>query len=220
MVPGLTIAPRMLSASPPAPEAVIVPSAALVRVPDETVNVAIMDSGQATNIIQVYGTAGVANTFVSAGSYAYMNSGNAFYYISGAKYVYGYAANNTDVAYHYDGSGASALVMSGVQYSFMEGTDHGASFFNEAVGFKTTYGIAQHAGQDTAIFYDSPMDDVFAGYTDYSYLYADSADGSLAYFDKATGFAQVYAYAFVGGTDYAYVYDANVNHTSGFIVLT
>jgi autotransporter-associated beta strand protein len=109
------------------------------------------------------GTPGVPNVFVSAGSYAYMMSGSAFYGISGANNVYGFAANAGDYAYHYDGSGASALVMSGTAYSFMLGTDKGASFFNEAVGFKTNYGIAQHAGQDTAFFYDSPLDDVFVG---------------------------------------------------------
>jgi hypothetical protein len=95
----------------------------------------------------ITGTAGPQNFFVSAGGYAYMTSGDGFYSIGGAKYVYGFAANRADVAYHYDGSGASALVMSGPAYSFMLGTDHGASFFNEAVGFKTNYGIAQHAGQ-------------------------------------------------------------------------
>jgi RHS repeat-associated protein len=164
----------------------------------------------------IIGTAGPQNFFVSAGAYAYLTAGDGFYYVGGARYVYGFAANRTDVAYHYDGSGPSALVMSGTAYSFMLGTDHGASFFNEAVGFQANYGIAQHPGQDTAIFYDSPQNDVFAGYTGHSYMYSDNADGSFAEFDYAQGFALVYAYSFVGGTDYAYVYDPGVNTVVGF----
>ena len=167
----------------------------------------------------INGTTGMQNVFVSAGSYSYMTSGSAFYYITGAKYVYGYSTGAGDMAYHYDGSGPSALVMSGTAYSFMLGTDNGQSFFNEAVGFTFNEGIAQHAGQDTAYFYDSPGIDVFAGATSASYMYSDNPDGSLAEYDLAQGFAQVYAYSFVGGTDYAYNYDPAHNHTSGFFRL-
>jgi hypothetical protein len=144
----------------------------------------------------------------------------------GAGYVYGYAAGSIDYAYHYDGSRPSALVVSGTAYSFMTGTDKGQSFFNEAVGFQTNYGIAQHPGQDTAIFYDSPRDDVFAEYTDHSFMYSTNTDGSYAEFDYAQGFAMDYAFSFVGGTDYAYVYNTMVNqvdfydpangHTTGY----
>jgi hypothetical protein len=169
-------------------------------------------------------TPGVKNVFVGAGSYAYMNSGNNaedFYWISGAKYVYGYSsgpASPNDFAYQYDGSGPSTLVFAGGNYSYMTGTDQGRSFFNEAVGFKNTYGIAQHAG-DTAFFYDSPLNDVFAGYSDHSYMYGVYPDGTLAYLDQAQAFEQVYAYSVNGGTDYAYNYDPNHVHTSGFIRL-
>ncbi len=159
----------------------------------------------------------VANTLVTAGGYSYLSSPGAFYYIHGGAYVDGYAVTPADVAYHYDGSGPSVLVLSGSAYSLMLGTDQGQSFCNAAVGFRVNYGIATHAGQDTAIFYDSPLNDVFAGYSDHSYLYAANADGSLAYYDQAQGFALVYAYSLVGGTDYAYVYDTTVNHTTGFI---
>jgi hypothetical protein len=153
----------------------------------------------------IVGTSGVQNFFVSAGSYAYMTSGAGFYDISGANNVYGFANNSSDVAYHYDGSGASALVMSGIAYSFMLGTDHGQNFFNEAVGFTSSYGIAQHAGQDTAYFYDSPGNDVFVGNTVTSHMYIGNPDGkTYAEFDYTQGFALVFAYSFVGGTDYAY----------------
>jgi hypothetical protein len=164
----------------------------------------------------IIGTAGTQNFFVSAGAYAYMNSGSAFYFIGGAKYVYGFSANTYDVAYHYDGSGASALVISGVAYSFMVGTDKGASFFNEAVGFQTNYGIAQHPGQDTAYFYDSPLNDVFVGHTGASYMYSDNSSGQYVEFDYTQGFALVYAYSFVGGTDDAYVYDTAVNQVAPY----
>jgi hypothetical protein len=165
----------------------------------------------------ILGTAGVQNTFVSAGGYAYMDSGTAIYSITGAQYVYGRAANTYDTAYHYDGSGASFLQISGTAYSFMLGTDNGQKFFNEAVNFQTNDGIARHSGQDSASFYDSPNNDVFVGHTTTSYLYADNPSGNLVEYDQALGFALVDAYSFVGGTDYAYVYDPVVNHVSGFL---
>jgi hypothetical protein len=164
----------------------------------------------------ITGTAGAQNTFVSAGGYAYMNSGKAFYEILGAQYVYGYAASAGDKAFHYDGSGPTAFVVSGTAYSFMIGTDNDLSFFNEAVGFTDNEGIARHSAQDMAIFYDSPLNDVFVGYTRHSYLYSDNADGTFAEYDSATGFGQVFAYQFVGGVDIAYVYDPAVNTVVGF----
>jgi hypothetical protein len=177
----------------------------------------ISATGGPTDTGLITGTAGVQNTFVSAGGYAYMNSGSAFYYINGTRYVYGFAANTGDIAYHYDGSGPSAVVMSGVAYSFMIGTDNGRSFFNEAVGFKTSYAFAQHPDVDTAFFYDSPATDIFVGNTTNSYLYSDNPDGTFAEFDFVQGFAQVNAYSFVDpGIDYAYVFDTTVNHTTGF----
>jgi hypothetical protein len=163
------------------------------------------------------GAAGIQNTYITAGGYASMTNSGGFGFISGARYVYGYAANATDIACHYDGSAGSALVMSGTAYSFMLGTDNGQSFFNEAVGFQTTYGVAQHPGQDTAIFYDTPDDDCFAGRSNHAYLYSNAADGTFAMFNYVQGFALVDAYAFQGGIDYAYVYDTTVNHTTGFI---
>ena len=59
-------------------------------------------------------------------------------------------------------------------------------------------GIARHPGQDFATFYDSIRNDVFAGYSDHSYMYADNFDGSLAYFNEVLYFGQVYAYSFKG----------------------
>src|SRR5205085_8807843 len=111
------------------------------------------------------------NVFVSAGHYAYMYGPNYFHYVTGPKYVYAYSLNSDDdFAYHYDGSGPSVYVVSGSAYSFMLGTDQGQSFFNEAVGFNTTHGLAQHPSQDVAYFYDSAISDVFVGYSLYSYL--------------------------------------------------
>jgi hypothetical protein len=164
----------------------------------------------------ILGTSGVQNTFVSSGSYAYMDSGTAIYSISGAQYVYGRAANAFDTAYHYDGSGASFVQFSGTAYSFMLGTDRGKSFFNEAVNFQANYAIARHAGQDSASFYDSPLNDVLVANTTTTYLYSLDASGNALEYDAAQGFSLVYAYSFVGGTDSAYVYDQAVNHVSGF----
>jgi parallel beta-helix repeat protein len=168
----------------------------------------------------IQGSPSSRNTFVSAGVYSYMTSAGEFHLISGAGYVYGYSGGRTDdVAYHYDGSGASTLVLVGTDYSYMVGTDQGRSFTNFGVGFTHTTGIAQHSGQ-TAYFYDnSPRNDVFLGTTGYSYMYSANPDGTFSEFDYATGFAQVFANASVGGTDYAYNNDPDHIHVSGnFIV--
>jgi len=157
-------------------------------------------------------TPGVQNTFVSAGGYSYIDSGSAFYLMTGAKYVYSYAVGQGDMAIHYDGSGPSAYVVAGTAYSLMLGTDNGQSFFNEAVGFTFNEGIAQHAGQDLAFFYAETGADQFAGYSQYSAL--RRADGS-AENDSALFFDQVYAYS-AGGSATALVDDSRVNHTVGF----
>jgi len=154
----------------------------------------------------IAGTPGIANVFVGAGNYAYMNSGPAFYYLAGAKYVYSYALSGADFAYEYDGSGPSAYVASGTAYAMMLGTDHGRSFFNEGVGFTATEGIASHPNQDVAYFYDSPGSDTFTGYAQYASLTSAGQN------DAAVYFAQIYAYSFVGGTDVAYNYAPAVNH--------
>ena len=169
---------------------------------------------------QLLASYGVQNTFVSAGSYSYLSSPGSFYHISGSPYVYAYAAGPSDVAYHYDGSAASTFVVSGTAYSYVFGTDNGLAFCNMAVGFRFNEAIAQHPGQDSAFFYDSPANDVFVGGAGLSYMYSTDAGGNLTEYDSAMGFAQVYANSYLGGVDYAYVYDALHNHVSGFNRLT
>jgi hypothetical protein len=161
----------------------------------------------------ITGTAGVQNTYVSAGPYAYMNSGSAFYYVGGGQFVYATAAGAQDAAYHYDASVGNTLVFSGTAYSFLMGTANSQSYFNEAVGFGTNRGIATHAGA-LAIFYDSPGDDTFAGFSDHSQMTAGSA-GAYTEFDYAGDFAAVYAYSFVGGHD-----TATNSDTLGLVHLT
>src|SRR5205807_3118541 len=85
----------------------------------------VYETAGPTDLGLISATGGLQNFFVSAGGYAYMTSGPALYVISGAHYVYAYANNASDVAYHYDGTEASALVMSGTAYSLMLGSDHG-----------------------------------------------------------------------------------------------
>jgi hypothetical protein len=161
-------------------------------------------------------TPGVQSTFVSAGGYSYLSTAGSFDFIRGAGSVYAYAANANDLANHYDGGGWSAYVAAADRYSLMTGMDNGQSFLNEAVGFRFNQAVARHTAQGSAYFYDSPQNDVFSGTTDYSILYSDDAAGNLAWYDSAQGFGQVYATSSAGGIDYAYVYDANVNHTTGF----
>jgi hypothetical protein len=166
-------------------------------------------------------TPGEQNTFVSAGTYSYLTNLNSFYLISGASHVYSYAAGPRDAAYHYDGSGPDAvghstLFMSGTDYSWIGGVENNIDFFNSANGYHTNVAIAFHPNQDTAYFVDSPGNDVFASYTNYSYMYSANPDGSLAEFDAALGgFAQIFAASYVGGIDYAY----NFN-TPGHVLIT
>ncbi len=173
----------------------------------------------------IEGTPNLLNVFVgNANLGAYMNTGSGpsagLFEIEGAGYVYGYAANTFDQAYEYDSAAAGdTYVTSGTSYSFMIGAVNGVSFFNEGVGFRYNYGIANHPG-DLAIFYDSPGNDGFVGNTTNSYMYADDATGTnLVEYDSASGFTTVDAYSFVGGSDFAFNHDTNVNHVFGFRLL-
>ena len=167
----------------------------------------------------------VQSIFVTAGNYSYIFGGGQFHLVSGAKYVYGYGSNNSesdpvDQAWQYDAAGSlDAFVASGNAYSYMSGSDtNGNTFFNEAVGFQVTYGIATH-GNAIAYMLDSPGNDTFFGTATYSYMSGSDSTGSL--FNVAEGFALIYAESFVGGTDFAYNYDPNHNIlNSRWILLT
>jgi hypothetical protein len=92
----------------------------------------------------------------------------------------------------------------------MSGADsNGQSFFNVAVGFQVSYGIATH-GNAIAYLIDSPGNDVFVGHASYSYL------SGAGVFNVAESFNMVYAESFVGGTDFAYLYDPTHNIITGF----
>ena len=163
-------------------------------------------------------TPAVKNVFVGAGGYAYMNTGNNgedFYYLKGAKYVYSYGISDTlDYCYQYDGSGASTYVVSGTAYALGLGADNGQQFFNEGVGFKFNQGVAQHPSQDIAYFYDSTGNDKYIGFSQYALM--TSADGSFKEYDIAAYFTNINVFSFVGGDDVAAVYDATVNHVTGY----
>jgi hypothetical protein len=145
-----------------------------------------------------------------------MESATTFHFTNGAGYVYGYAAGPSDIAYHYDGSGPSVYVVSGISYSMMLGTDSGRNFFNEAVGFRFNEGLALHGFQDTAYFYDSAYSDYLltGGYA--TFMSATNPDGSLAEYDGAQGFGTVYAFSFVGGFDIAHKNDPNADILLGW----
>jgi hypothetical protein len=163
---------------------------------------------------------GVENIFATGGDYSYVVGGGEFHLVSGARYVYGYAANAADQAWHYDSAGGlDAFVAWGNAYSYISGSDPaGNSFFNVAVGFQVSYGISTH-GNAIAYLVDSPGNDVFFGATTYSYLSGSDSAGSV--FNVAEGFALVFAESFLGGTDFAYNYDHNHNILGGnWIMLT
>jgi len=158
----------------------------------------------------LFGATNATNTFVSAGIYAYLESATTFHFVSGAGYVYGYAATDNDIAYHYDGSGPSFYVVSGIDYSYMTGTDQGRNFFNEGVGFRFNEGLALHGFQDTATFFDSPLSDTLQVGSYATFMSAFNADGSIAEYDGAQGsFGTVQAFSFSGGFDVAHKTDPN-----------
>jgi hypothetical protein len=108
------------------------------------------------------------NIFVTAGSYSYLFSPGEFHLISGSPSIYGYASLANDVAFHYDTAAVDAFVSSSHFYSYMSGTDHGQTFFNEAVGFNANIAIARF-GQSVAYMLDSPAADTFVAYPTYTY---------------------------------------------------
>ena len=154
------------------------------------------------------------NTFASYGSYSYLyryTAGNSSF-VWGAGSVKALSSNGSyDTSVQYDGSGPSTYIVYGTGYAGMAGTDQGLSFNNSAQGhWVVNVAIAQHAG-NVAYFYDSPGNDVFVGFSLYSYMYSDNPDGSLAEYDAAAGFASVVAGSIQGGVDYSYIYAANVS---------
>jgi hypothetical protein len=168
------------------------------------------------------GTPGVQNVFNGEAFFANMNSPlpGAYYQISGAATIYAYSPGGFDQANLYTGNGSATFTVSGTAFSSMAGTADGAAFFDEAVGFANNDGFAENKVPDTAIYYDSPANDTFVATSTFSYMQSNAADGTLTELDEAQGFAQTYAYSFVGGMDVAYNYDPQHVHTTGFIVLT
>src|SRR5205823_1892952 len=112
----------------------------------------------------------------------------------------------------YDTDALDAFVDSGNAFSYMSGSDAGQSFYNVAVGFGVSYGIATH-DQSFAYLIDSPGNDVFVGYASYSYLSGNDSNGSL--FNVAEGFRLVFGQSFVGGADLAYNFASFVNVLGG-----
>jgi hypothetical protein len=184
----------------------------------------------------IVGTSGLINRFVSNGASSYMNSGTqaqldqldqgvqnatANYFITGANYVYGYSVGAADIAFHYDGSGPSTLVLSGTFDSYMSGTDQNQSFFNVGVGFTHTIGIAKNNAHDTAYFFDSSfagdtaLAEVFVGFAAYSTLYHVNPDGTVPEYDFALGFALVFANS-ADGNDSAVNYSPDTVAITGF----
>jgi Putative Ig domain len=185
----------------------------LINFPTSLAFVGPADNGR------LYGTAGVTNTLYTVGGYSYMQAPGILHQISGAAYVYGYAAGPSDTELLFDGSGPTAVVISGTAFSYASGTDNGQAFFNVGVGFRVNEGIAQHPGQDIAYMLDSQQSDVFVGLSTNSYMYNTDGNGNINMLNEVFGFATVYAESFVGSIDFAYIYDSSRNITTGFVVL-
>ncbi len=154
------------------------------------------------------------DTFVSSGSTSYMSGTGYYNYVSGAGSVTATSTTGHDIAYFYDGTGASTFTANGATSSTMTGTDHGLAFSNTALGFKFNYGIARHAG-DVANLNTGPGNEVFVGLATLSYLY--SYTGSVeTMLDQASGFSHVNAVATTGSNDDAFDYAPSVNSVTGF----
>src|SRR5262249_40913200 len=143
----------------------------------------------------LHATPGVANRFVTTPSYSYLSAPGSVYLVRGAPSVYGYAAGPADVASLYGGAGPTTFTASDTTYSSITGTDHGVSYYNEAVGFTPTYAFATPGSRNTAYLHSASAGAVFVGRTSASYLYRYSAAGTLAEYDYVQGFARVFATA-------------------------
>ncbi len=191
----------------------------------------VNSSGVFTNFMQllhvanIYGYMGHADSaqlhdspgndmFVSAGLASYLTGTGYYDYISGATAVTAYATTGHDIAYQYDGSGASTYTVQGVTSSVMAGTDHGVTFTNTAIGFHYNYGIARHSG-DIANFYDAPGTDEFVGEAKTSWMYSYVGRVETMYM-QANGFSHVNAFASAGALDYSFNYAPTVNTVTGF----
>ena len=102
---------------------------------------------QLNNISNIYATMGHADsalvyaapgnaTFVSKGLTATLSGTGYLDQVTGAGAITAYSNTGHDVAYQYDGSGASTFTAMGATSSTMTGTDQGQSFTDTAVGFK------------------------------------------------------------------------------------
>ncbi len=163
--------------------------------------------GESSDAASLFDTVG-DDVFVTAGTFSYMEGADGtFHLVSGVPLVYGHTINGgVDAAWHYDTENTGEeFVASGSEYSYMSGN----GFFNVAVAFPLTYAFS--AGDDSALFYDSPGVDTFVGDTNQSYM---SGPG---FFNLATGFSSVSAQSFVGGADSCYLRDPTLNRAAGFV---
>jgi hypothetical protein len=77
--------------------------------------------------------------------------------------------------------------------------------YRYAQGFEYVYGYSNNGGVDIAELYDSPDDDLFVSYSDYSAL------RSRVSFNLVRNFDYVFAYSTLGGTDTAHMFDSAGN---------
>jgi hypothetical protein len=87
----------------------------------------------------------------------------------------------------------------------------GTGFSEQANSFRNVYAYSQAGGTDTANLYGSSGDDAFVGYGPRSGSTAYGMLSGATYRNRANGFAEVFAFAGVGGTDTAALYDSSGN---------
>ena len=149
------------------------------------------------------------------GSYAaipggYTNSASGF----GTNVAYS-TNGGSDVAAFFDAPGSNTFYAyadynsSGKPLAGMYGTVSGGGYSNSASGFSTNIAYATNGGNDTAVFFDSPGNDSFYAYADYS-----NSGQTLAgmygsgYTNSAKGFATMIGISSNGGSDTASLFDS------------
>ncbi len=109
-------------------------------------------------------------------------------------YAFGQNADSTSF---YDGPGDDMFIGLSA-YSIMQGT----GYFNENIGFGTTYAFDSALGNDNAQLYDSAGNETYYGLAGYSIM---QYPGN---FVETIGFVNNYAFSSFGGTDTGSLYDS------------
>ncbi len=146
------------------------------------------------------------DTFTANPSYGQLTNGALSYLNRGTGFdrLYAYANNGgADTALLSDSSGDDIL-LGRADFSALYGVN--TSYYNQAKSFERVYSTAS-TGYDEANLVDGSTNDTFIGTPTVGTLRGNAYE----FFNQATGFDKVRAYAYLGGSDEAFLYDAASN---------